>query len=190
MCRYGMSTYKPHYACFNCRKTFKRRLLKDIQGGYSKDDIETLAKCPDCSEMMADMGLDFEAPKKNNNKAWEHMALLYKVAITFHSCGCSGPGYIPRNPKELIEHFKRIKETYIEHQSFWARRHGDPESQSEIAKDRHKNARFIYSLPIESRKGTKNKPQYDASNAQKFWQQRILEIEAKINTVTKSELYS
>ena len=33
MCRYAMVSYKPHYACFNCRKTFKRRLFYDIRKG-------------------------------------------------------------------------------------------------------------------------------------------------------------
>ena len=30
MCRYGHQIYKPHYVCFDCRKTFKRRLIEDI----------------------------------------------------------------------------------------------------------------------------------------------------------------
>lgn len=30
MCRYGINVYKPRYAYFECRKTFKIRLLIDI----------------------------------------------------------------------------------------------------------------------------------------------------------------
>lgn len=30
MCRYGFKTYKPHYVCFDCRKTFKQSILEDI----------------------------------------------------------------------------------------------------------------------------------------------------------------
>ena len=68
MCRYAMTRYKPHYACFNCRKTFKRRLLSDLE---SKDDFQLKeAKWPDCGQLMANMGKDFEAPKKSAIKAW------------------------------------------------------------------------------------------------------------------------
>lgn len=178
-----MSTYKPHYACFNCRKTFKRRLLSDIQRGYHKDDVETAAKCPECNGLMADMGLDFESPKKNDIKAWKHMATLYKVDITFHSCGCSGPGYIPNNTKDLLHYLVAIKQNYITHQRFWARRKNDPETQSAIAKDEHRNANFIYSLPREFRTGTRNKPTYDASKAQHYWNEKILKVEKKINII-------
>lgn len=50
MCRYGMTTHKPHFACFECRKTFKRKLMSDING----DDKSTVeAKCPRCGQLMA-----------------------------------------------------------------------------------------------------------------------------------------
>ena len=62
MCRYAMVSYKPHYACFNCRKTFKRRLFYDIRKGEQND----IAKCPQCGKPMADMGLDFASPSKND----------------------------------------------------------------------------------------------------------------------------
>jgi hypothetical protein len=179
-----MTKYKPHYACFNCRKTFKRRLLSDILGGYSKDTIETPAKCPECNEPMADMGLDFEAPKRKDTKAWSHISNLYKVEITFHSCGCSGPGYIPNDANELINHFLGIKDIYIEHQHFWARRRSDPVTESEIAKDAHKNGNYLYSIPIEMKKGTHKKPKFDAQKAQIYWSEKITEIEAKIKTIS------
>lgn len=30
MCRYALKTYKPHYVCFDCRKTFKQPVFEDI----------------------------------------------------------------------------------------------------------------------------------------------------------------
>ncbi|MCG8573675.1 MAG: hypothetical protein MI810_02230 [Flavobacteriales bacterium] len=30
MCRYAFKSYKPHYVCFDCRKTFKQPILEDI----------------------------------------------------------------------------------------------------------------------------------------------------------------
>lgn len=74
MCRYAI-TYKPHFACFKCRKSFKRRLLKDISDDDKQKSVP--AKCPECGELMADMGLDFKAPSKTNIKAWEHLTNLY-----------------------------------------------------------------------------------------------------------------
>lgn len=181
-----MTTYKSHYACFECRKTFKRRLISDIQDGYNKGFQENPAKCPECGSIMADMGLDFESPKKKDIKAWNHIALLYQVDITFHSCGCTGPGYIPNNSDKLIEYFSRIKETYLEHQHFWSRRTNDPESQSEVAKDEYQNGSFLYSIPKEFKKGTKNKPAYDSRKAQTYWGNKVAEIERKIKTITNA----
>ena len=60
-----MVSYKPHYACFNCRKTFKRRLFYDIRKGVQND----IAKCPQCGKPMTDMGLDFASPSKNDKKS-------------------------------------------------------------------------------------------------------------------------
>ncbi len=117
-----MTTYKPHYACFDCRKTFKRRLIIDIDGGYNKNKKEIKAKCPECGSLMADMGLDFESPKRNDIKAWEHIKNLYISGITFHSCGCTGPGYIPKDYDSLVSYLERIKQQYIDHRRFWQHR--------------------------------------------------------------------
>jgi uncharacterized FAD-dependent dehydrogenase len=29
MCRYALKTYKPHFACFDCRKVFKKTPIED-----------------------------------------------------------------------------------------------------------------------------------------------------------------
>lgn len=184
MCRYSTTSYKPHYACFSCRKTFKRRLLGDVLDGYSKGVQEMPAKCPECSGVMADMGLDFKSAKKKDIKAWNHIATLYHVDITFHSCGCNGPGYIPNDIEQLKDHFIGIKNTYLEHQYFWARRKEDPETQPQIAKDQHQNWRFLGRIPQELREGTKNKPQYNATKALIYWSEKVAEIEKKIKTLT------
>ncbi len=185
MCRYSMTSYKPHYACFTCQKTFKRRLLGDVLGGYSKDVQEKSATCPECRGVMADMGLDFKSPKKKDTKAWDHIATLYSVDITFHSCGCSGPGYIPNDKDQLKDYFTGIKNTYLEHLYFWARRKEDPETQSQVAKDQRQHWGFLGRIPKELRKGTKNKPKYDAEQALLYWSKKVAEIEKKINTLTK-----
>ncbi|CAI2765802.1 hypothetical protein [Flavobacterium collinsii] len=103
--------------------------MSDIKEG-EKSDFE--AKCPQCSELMADMGLDFESPKKDDLKKWEHIKSLYSVGITFHSCGCGGPGYIPNSKEKLIEYFEKMKKTYLKEMDFWRSKIG-PEGQKEIA---------------------------------------------------------
>ncbi len=42
MCRYAFKTYKSHYACFDCRKTFKRPPLVDL--AKQNGDLENLKK--------------------------------------------------------------------------------------------------------------------------------------------------
>lgn len=94
MCRYSTNTYKEHYACFNCRKTFK-----DVKN-HNK-------KCPNCRLEMATMGLDFRAPKQRDKKAWKIIEELYNNNIIFHSCGCNGPGYRPRKKWSLLDFLKK-----------------------------------------------------------------------------------
>lgn len=43
MCRYAGKTYKSHYACFKCRKSFKQADSSDILAACQKTLIE---ECP------------------------------------------------------------------------------------------------------------------------------------------------
>ncbi|WP_243416282.1 hypothetical protein [Flavobacterium sp. HTF] len=169
-----MTLYKPHYACFNCHKTFKRRLKKDI-----KDGIESVyeAKCPQCGELMANMGLDFESPKMENLKKWEHIKSLYSVGITFHSCGCSGPGYIPNSKEKLIEHFEQLKTGYLKNIDFWRARI-EPSDNKERDKDWNKNWAELGYIAQKSRKEI-------ISNQEgiNYWLERVREIENKLSLV-------
>ena len=132
MCRYAQTNYKPHLACFNCRKTFKRRLLYDIN---KESDTLNEAKCPQCGALMADMGLDFASPKKDDIKKWELLKKMFTVGITFHSCGCSGPGYIPTSSETLTAYFYTILENYHQELDFWRNNVGQKkENEIEQAK--------------------------------------------------------
>lgn len=109
-----MSTYKEHYACFDCRKTFKRRLLWDVnRDKVINNEEERPSKCPECGQLMANMGKDFESPKKQDLITWSHIKSLYQVGITFHSCGCVGPGYIPRDKMALTKLLQERRLSYI-----------------------------------------------------------------------------
>lgn len=103
-----MTTYKPHYACFACRKAFRRRLRSDLENAGE----DRPARCPQCGLLMASMGLDFKPPKQDDSKAWELVSRLWEVGITFHSCGCGGPGYRPRDPREYRAFLEKTREDY------------------------------------------------------------------------------
>jgi DNA-directed RNA polymerase subunit RPC12/RpoP len=181
MCRYGINSYKPHYACFECRKTFKRRLLIDIDGNSAHTKVweNQPYKCPECGGMTANMGLDFESPKKTDLKAWNHMKNLYETGITFHSCGCSGPGYIPRDKSSLIDFLNEKKEIYVEHLKFWTTR-TEPETESDKSKDWDKNSHFLFGLPSELNAGTRKKRKTDLKKAVEYWTEKVNKIEKSI----------
>jgi len=177
MCRYAMTNYKPHYACFNCRKTFKRRLLSDIE---NKDDFQlTEAKCPECGQLMANMGKDFEAPKKSDIKVWEQIKLLYSVGIAFHSCGCTGPGYIPNTPERLIAYFQELKDEYQTQLTFWRQRE-EPTTKKEIDRDISNNWQYLSRFPYDLRP---KKGVISNEDAKSYWIDRIKEIEEKLRQI-------
>ena len=103
MCRYGMyGPYKQHYACFDCRKAFKRHPDSDLPDHVIRErPDDAVVPCPDCNQNMHCMGFDFEAPKKSDIKQWAKVALLYRHGFAYHSCGCCGPGYRPECLKEV-----------------------------------------------------------------------------------------
>lgn len=185
MCRYGITSYKPHYACFACRKSFKRRLSKDIDRDYDKDKIIPEAKCPECGELMADMGLDFEAPPKKDVKKWEHMKNLYTGGITFHSCGCSGPGYIPKDYDALMIHLLKTKDQYINMEHFWRHRQ-EPQTQSEKQKDWNANKEKLVSMPANMYSGTRKNRKIDKDKALEYWTGKINKIDAHIKVLQSS----
>jgi DNA-directed RNA polymerase subunit RPC12/RpoP len=143
MCRYAMTYYKPHYACFDCRKTFKRRLLKDVA---RDEETSVAAKCPECGSLMASMGLDFKSPRKDDLKAWQHMRSLYSVGITYHSCGCSGPGYIPATANAIVIYLEKRLADYVRQLRFWLN-HIQPDTKAAFDRDKDKNWQHISRLP-------------------------------------------
>jgi hypothetical protein len=116
MCRYALrGQYKPHHACFRCRKAFKRRLLDDVNPG----GVERPSVCPQCRSPMASMGLDFAPPRRTAARQWATLESLWSLGVTFHSCGCSGPGYRPRDPRAYVEFLKQIHGEYATQMGNW-----------------------------------------------------------------------
>ncbi|WP_165247064.1 hypothetical protein [Paludisphaera soli] len=100
MCRYGFHQYRDHFACFSCRKAFKQDQWEAPEGetwlrGSRRIPVSRRAPCPDCTRPMVDMGLDFKAPPRADRKAWSILESLARAGVTFHNCGCGGPGFRP-----------------------------------------------------------------------------------------------
>lgn len=141
MCRYAFKTYKIHFACFDCRKSFKKLPFSDLMkangdwdvymkafGGYNKqrnknfrkenpEIVEMLIqkyknreeKCPECAKLMANVGKDFKAPKKERKKQWRILQGLYESGVSFNSCGCDSIGHVPRTIRDYVAALERDK---------------------------------------------------------------------------------
>ncbi len=95
LCRYAWFKYKPLFACFACRKTFKRRLPEDL-GPDAQTDVA--ARCPTCgSDDVREMGLGFRPPRASKVKEWQLLAEVTRAGKSFHCCCGSG------QPTTLLE---------------------------------------------------------------------------------------
>ncbi|MEM7028809.1 MAG: hypothetical protein AAF629_04405 [Chloroflexota bacterium] len=144
MCRYAGKSYKLHFACFGCRKAFRKPPVEDYmeQKGliqkynklrfvhYNKtrlkkletelnvtrDElhnsyIEQINKCPQCGNVMADLGRDIKVPRKNNQKAWRILEGMYHLGHSFYTCGCDGIGFVPKNQTDFVRYLTyRLKD--------------------------------------------------------------------------------
>lgn len=67
--------YLVAFACFACRKSFKRPAEKFI----------FVRKCPDCGRPAVDLGRKFQPPKKNDLQKWEAVQFMYEHGFTYRS---------------------------------------------------------------------------------------------------------
>jgi hypothetical protein len=132
MCRYAIGNYKPHLACFRCRKVYRRRLAHDVgHHGPSKPPV-----CPECAGPVANMGLDFKTPPQDDKKRWQLAEELWTIGETFHSCGCSGPGYRPRDMPAYRAYLVERRGEYLGMLRRWLADTGAKASEREAAVER------------------------------------------------------
>ena len=62
---------------------------------------------------MVDMGLDLKAPKQPDIKAWRTLQGMYRVGHVFHTCGCDGPGWIPKSTADYHTYLEKQRSNYI-----------------------------------------------------------------------------
>lgn len=52
---------------------------------------------------MIDAGYDLAVPRRRDTRGWRALEAVLQAGLTFHSCGCDGPGFRPRTPAEVRE---------------------------------------------------------------------------------------
>ena len=113
MCRYAFHNYRDHFACFHCRQAFKYWQWEECdEGDWRRQrrlrQVPREIICPDCARPMADMGLDFKAPRQEDRETWQILEALYQHGFTFHGCGWAVGVRPPRTlrqvPKWLEKH--------------------------------------------------------------------------------------
>ena len=101
---YQTRWHKQHFACFQCRKAFKRRWPCD----YLSHGVAASRPfpCPQCGQPMSDMGIDFKAPPRNAQRQWLKVAVLYSFGIRFDwdQATGEGPGPRPETPRALEDY--------------------------------------------------------------------------------------
>ncbi len=65
---------------------------------------------------MHNLGKDFKPPKQINVKQWQKVERLFEAGITFHSCGCQGPGPRPSTLHEVVPFLAELERTAAEEQ--------------------------------------------------------------------------
>ncbi len=72
--RLRRSAFLVSYACFTCRKSFKKPFVPDRR-----------YKCPQCAQDMAHLGRSFKAPRKTEKQQWEKVRRLWSAGYRFHT---------------------------------------------------------------------------------------------------------
>ena len=89
-------TYTMQFACFDCRKVFKRSLPYFPTPAQSA----RIHSCPQCGRNLQPMGRAFRAPRHDDRRGWRRVASIIQQGFTFHP----NQGALPANSAELKAH--------------------------------------------------------------------------------------
>ena len=92
--------YLVAFACFECRKSYKRPFEKYI----------LVRKCPECGGAAVDLGRKFQPPKKSDIEKWKTVQFLYEHGFTYRSL--EERRRYPedlKSAREFVENFPRKK---------------------------------------------------------------------------------
>ena len=84
--------YSQHYACFACRRAFKRAERWPPEEGEAPRESRP---CPECGQPARAMGVNFKAPRRESANQWRKLELLARMNMLFHHWG--------RRPATLAE---------------------------------------------------------------------------------------
>lgn len=87
------------------------RCLSDLKEEYRN----ATHRCAECADEMIDMGLDFKPPRQSDLKAWSILEAMFCAGHAFQTCGCDGPGRIPKSTNDYREYLAARKKEYEEH---------------------------------------------------------------------------
>jgi DNA-directed RNA polymerase subunit RPC12/RpoP len=102
--------YKTKYICFDCKKSFKRKVLNDIINDKELDEIEH--KCPDCGKLTTWIGPKFRAPKQNETSTWHSIKVLQELGLLHFSGWATNRVEIPNTTKKLKSVLENLKENF------------------------------------------------------------------------------
>jgi DNA-directed RNA polymerase subunit RPC12/RpoP len=88
------TNYLIHYACFRCRRSFKRG-TRYRAGGYVK-------KCPHCGGRAIGLGRHFKPPKTADLEQWKKVRFLVAAGFFFQHVGNGEKSQTPY-PETLSE---------------------------------------------------------------------------------------
>ena len=91
------SAFLVSFACFACRKCFKKPFVPDQQ-----------YKCPQCAQEMAHMGRSFKAPRNTETRQWEKVKQLWSAGYRYHTN--TRRQHVPAFPNKLRDLDKWIKQ--------------------------------------------------------------------------------
>lgn len=91
------SAYLHPYACFRCRKSFKRATR-----------VEAVLPCPDCGGPSIGLTRKFKPPKRSDEKQWKKVEALVRHGFLFWSVGEPYPDTLQEVEAFALRHADEI----------------------------------------------------------------------------------
>jgi predicted nucleic acid-binding Zn-ribbon protein len=98
------SNYLHPYACFRCRKSFKRGSRKAV-----------ILPCPECGGPSIGLTRKFKPPKQSDGKQWEKVEALVRHGFLFWSLDEPYPDSLREVPGFVERHAKFIARARAQH---------------------------------------------------------------------------
>lgn len=108
-----VEAWNDRYALAEREKELGARLA-DLQTQFSVAE----RKCPECGKLMVDLGLDLKPPRKTDVRAWKKLQGMFTVGHEWRTCGCNGPGWIPKSTADYRHYLTSTLRAYQKNLKF------------------------------------------------------------------------